>query len=124
MASARRFLFSPFTQREVTAWTEMLCSPILTAFQVSLRRSWTALRPQLTLYVAVFSGGTTNEAIKFWDIRNKQCVYELSTGSNAVSALAWNPKNSTLYAATNCSYVDMGQYDVVGYRRARVDASP
>lgn len=31
-----------------------------------------------------------------WDIRNKKCVYELSTGNNVVSALVWDPKNATL----------------------------
>ena len=40
-----------------------------------------------------------------WDIRARKVVYELSTGNTAVEALAWDERNSTLYAATSCPYV-------------------
>ena len=59
----------------------------------------------------MFTGGLKTEGIKLWDIRNKKAFYELSTGNNAVISLAWNKNNSTLYAATECQYVDwLGYY--------------
>lgn len=54
-----------------------------------------------------------------WDIRAEECVYELSTGNNAVSALAWDSARSALFVATECRYVNrMGVRS--GYRRARI----
>jgi len=38
-------------------------------------------------------------------------VYELSTGNNSVQSLAWDDANDTLYAATECFWVDR-----MGYR--------
>ncbi|KAI0072967.1 hypothetical protein K474DRAFT_1678259 [Panus rudis PR-1116 ss-1] len=67
---------------------------------------------------SVFSGGQKTECIKLWDIRAKKVVYDLSTGNNAVEVLAWDSKRSTLYAATECMYVDrLGGFH--GYRHAR-----
>lgn len=56
--------------------------------------------------VVMFTGGGDSQGIKLWDIRNKQCVYELSTGNTEVSTLTWNSKCATLYASTGCPYVD------------------
>lgn len=65
----------------------------------------------------MFTGGRISEGIKFWDARAKKCVYELSTGNNSVAALAWDPQNSILHAATVCAYQDLHGYHH-GYRRA------
>ncbi|KDQ56993.1 hypothetical protein JAAARDRAFT_194182 [Jaapia argillacea MUCL 33604] len=67
----------------------------------------------------VFSGCEEKEQIKVWDVRARTIVYELATGNNSVSALAWDSERSSLYAATECQYMDrMGNhYD---YRRAKI----
>lgn len=63
----------------------------------------------------MFSGGHKTEGIKCWDVRAKQCTYELGTGNTSVMGLAWSPAQSTLYAATACPYLDwIGGYS--GYR--------
>jgi hypothetical protein len=41
-----------------------------------------------------------------WDIRARTAVYELATGNNAVVALAWDNARNSLYAATECRYID------------------
>ena len=52
-----------------------------------------------------------------WDIRARTAIYELATGNNAVVALAWDDACNSLYAATECRYVDrMGSHH--DYRRA------
>lgn len=69
--------------------------------------------------VVVLTGGTNSQGIRFWDIRAKKLVYELSTGNNIVRSLAWSATDSTLYASTVCEYVDrMGGRH--GYRKARI----
>lgn len=66
----------------------------------------------------MFTGGEGSQGIKLWDIRNKQCVYELSTGNTEVSTLIWNSKCATLYASTECPYLDRrGIWN--GYRTVR-----
>ncbi|KAH9928697.1 uncharacterized protein B0H18DRAFT_1000217 [Fomitopsis serialis] len=67
----------------------------------------------------LFTSGQQSEHIKLWDIRAKAAVYELSTGNNAVASMAWDPKRSALYAATECERMDrMGiNHD---YRPARI----
>jgi len=54
-----------------------------------------------------------------WDIRARTAVYELATGNNAVVALAWDNAHHSLYAATECRYVDRmgGQHN---YRKAEI----
>lgn len=52
----------------------------------------------------VFTGGTESEGIRFWDVRAKKLVYELSTGNNTVCALAWDKQRTTLYAATEAEH--------------------
>ena len=54
-----------------------------------------------------------------WDVRARCTVYELATGNNNVSALAWDSGRSTLYASTECTYIDRMGYNH-DYRRARV----
>ncbi|RPD59645.1 hypothetical protein L227DRAFT_576066 [Lentinus tigrinus ALCF2SS1-6] len=67
----------------------------------------------------LFTGGDTTQQVKMWDIRAEECVYELSTGNNSVTGLAWDPVRSALFVATECRYVNrMGLR--TGYRRARV----
>ena len=41
-----------------------------------------------------------------WDLRARSLVYDLSTGNNAVQSLAWDSDGNSLYAATDCPYVD------------------
>ncbi len=68
---------------------------------------------------ALFTGGDLTQQVKMWDIRAEECVYELSTGNNAVASLAWDPARSALFVATECRYVNrMGVR--TGYRRARI----
>ncbi|RDB26136.1 hypothetical protein Hypma_006198 [Hypsizygus marmoreus] len=69
----------------------------------------------------MFTGAMRHQCVKLWDLRAKSAVYELSTGNNAVASLAWDTTRNTLYAATECHYVDrMGRHN--GYRRAKVPA--
>ncbi|KZT73090.1 hypothetical protein DAEQUDRAFT_762447 [Daedalea quercina L-15889] len=68
---------------------------------------------------ALFSAGMNTEQIKMWDIRAKETVYELATGNNAVASMAWDPKRSALYAATECEYMDRLGFNH-DYRRARI----
>lgn len=52
-------------------------------------------------------------------MRARAAVYELSTGNNAVVDLAWDEGRTTLYAATECSYMDrLGNHHE--YRPAKV----
>lgn len=73
------------------------------------------LNPSL---IALFTGSDAKEQIKVWDIRARATVYELATGNNAVQALAWDSKRSTLYAATQCMYWDRGTPR--GYKRVKI----
>ncbi|EJF64781.1 hypothetical protein DICSQDRAFT_100114 [Dichomitus squalens LYAD-421 SS1] len=67
----------------------------------------------------LFTAGDITQQVKTWDIRAEECVYELSTGNNAVAGLAWDDTRSSLYVATECRYVNrMGVR--TGYRRARI----
>ncbi|CAE6423890.1 unnamed protein product [Rhizoctonia solani] len=54
----------------------------------------------------IFTGSRKEEAIKTWDVRANACIYDLSTGNNAVQSLAWDADNNALYAATECLYLD------------------
>ena len=68
---------------------------------------------------ALFTGGELTHQVKMWDIRAEECVYELSTGNNAVAGLAWDDARAALFVATECGYANrMGVR--TGYRRARV----
>ncbi|CUA78533.1 hypothetical protein RSOLAG22IIIB_13211 [Rhizoctonia solani] len=70
----------------------------------------------------VFTGTGKSEQIKLWDVRARACVYELSTGNNAVESLAWDAHNNCLYAATQCSYIDrLGNHH--DYRYAKIPKS-
>ncbi|KAI0784256.1 hypothetical protein C8Q75DRAFT_810319 [Abortiporus biennis] len=67
----------------------------------------------------VITGGNKTECLQVWDVRAKQLVYDLSTGNNIVQGMAWDTEHTTLYAVTECSYVDwMGGSH--GYRDARI----
>ncbi|EGN98975.1 hypothetical protein SERLA73DRAFT_73551 [Serpula lacrymans var. lacrymans S7.3] len=66
----------------------------------------------------VFTGAEKEEEIKMWDVRAQAPVYDLATGNNAVVSLAWDERRNSLYAATECSYMDrMGSHH--DYRNAR-----
>ncbi|EPQ52734.1 hypothetical protein GLOTRDRAFT_140371 [Gloeophyllum trabeum ATCC 11539] len=52
------------------------------------------------------TGALKQEEIKVWDVRARAAVYELATGNNGVTSLAWDSQRSALYAATECNYVD------------------
>jgi hypothetical protein len=55
---------------------------------------------------AIFTGGQHGEHITLVDVRAKACVYTLAVGNNNPTALAWDDRRSTLYAATECENVD------------------
>lgn len=74
---------------------------------------------RFSLRAALFTAGSASEQIKLWDIRAKRVVYELATGNNTVKGMAWDAQHTTLYAVTNCPYIDrMGRHH--GYRKAKV----
>ncbi|KAF9026060.1 hypothetical protein BDZ89DRAFT_49751 [Hymenopellis radicata] len=54
----------------------------------------------------IFGGSVKAEVIKVYDVRGRQMVYELATGNNQVVGLAWDRTRSTLWAATECNYLD------------------
>jgi hypothetical protein len=56
--------------------------------------------------IAVFTGTSKFEQIKMWDVRARAPVYELATGNNRVESLAWDSKRNSLYASTECTYMD------------------
>ena len=61
----------------------------------------------------------SHESIKVWDVRSKSIVYELATGNNEVSSMAWDGQRSTLFAAVECRGLGRdGCY--YSYRRAKV----
>ncbi|CDO74488.1 hypothetical protein BN946_scf184979.g43 [Trametes cinnabarina] len=67
----------------------------------------------------LFTGAERKEQINVWDIRGRNMLYELSTGNNAVVSMAWDPKRSSLFVATENRRVNrMGERH--GYRKARV----
>ena len=65
--------------------------------------------------IGVFTGGSASQSVRFWDVRAKRLVYELSTGNNVVDTLTWNAPKATLYAATSSEYSGGGGQ----YRRAK-----
>ncbi|KAH9859104.1 hypothetical protein C2E23DRAFT_34630 [Lenzites betulinus] len=67
----------------------------------------------------IFTGGSSSQSIMTWDIRARALVYELSTGNTAVHTLTWDDRRATLYAGTECDYMDRNgsNYD---YRSARI----
>ncbi|KAJ7697798.1 hypothetical protein B0H17DRAFT_1177518 [Mycena rosella] len=67
----------------------------------------------------VFTGSKTEQAVSLWDIRAAKAVYELSTGNNGVSGMAWDAGRSVLYVATVCGYKDRNGQQTVGYRAAQ-----
>ncbi|KAF8598014.1 hypothetical protein BDV93DRAFT_610057 [Ceratobasidium sp. AG-I] len=66
----------------------------------------------------VFTGTSKAEQIKVWDVRARTPVYELATGNNSVSFLAWDAERNSLYAATETSHMD--QQGCNQYRRANI----
>lgn len=57
-----------------------------------------------------------------WDVRARSPVFELATGNNAVASMAWDSTRSSLYAATECNYVDRLGYSH-GYRGVKMPES-
>lgn len=88
-----------------------------------MEKTYSALYVHVDGVPIVLTGGTRSQCIKVWDPRAKKLVYELATGNNSVQSLAWDVKRSTLYAATECMYMDrMGSTHE--YRRAKIPAGP
>lgn len=75
--------------------------------------------PLLDRSLVIFTGGLRSEAVKVWDPRASAIMYELATGNNAVISMAWDAPRSTLFAATECSYMDRLGYHH-DYRRAKI----
>ncbi|KAG6825489.1 hypothetical protein H0H93_000620, partial [Arthromyces matolae] len=69
----------------------------------------------------LFTGATRQQEVRLWDIRARSTVYDLSTGNTGVTSLAWDGAHDTLYAATECNYLDRsGNFH--DYRHAKVPA--
>ncbi|KAI0925864.1 hypothetical protein AcW1_008183 [Taiwanofungus camphoratus] len=67
----------------------------------------------------IFSAGQSSQQIKMWDVRARATIYELATGNNAVVSMTWDSRHSTLYAATECEYMDrLGHTH--DYRQAKI----
>ncbi|RDX57037.1 hypothetical protein OH76DRAFT_1424594 [Lentinus brumalis] len=49
----------------------------------------------------LFTGGERTAQIKMWDVRARACLYELSTGNNAVQHMLWDDRRTTLIASTD-----------------------
>ncbi|THH34104.1 hypothetical protein EUX98_g17 [Antrodiella citrinella] len=85
------------------------------------------LRSALYVYVEglplVITGGMKSECITVWEPRMKTALYTLATGNNSVSSLAWDAPRSTLFAATECEYMDRLGYHH-DYRPAKIPRSP
>ncbi len=56
---------------------------------------------RLTRLSALFTGGERTAQIKMWDVRARACLYELSTGNNAVQHMLWDDRRTTLIASTD-----------------------
>lgn len=67
----------------------------------------------------MFTGAAHDQVIRLWDVRAQKMVYELSTGSNAVTGMTWDDPQSTLYVATACDYMDRNG-ETFDYRRAKI----
>ncbi|KAI0351720.1 hypothetical protein OH77DRAFT_1429291 [Trametes cingulata] len=67
----------------------------------------------------VFTGSDRYQAVKTWDVRARSLVYELGTGNTSVRALSWDAQHTTLYATTECDYMDRLGY-THGYRAAHI----
>jgi hypothetical protein len=74
----------------------------------------------LPLPLALFTGANKQEEIRVWDLRARSVVYELATGNNSATSLAWDSERNALYAATECFYFDRMGNDH-GYRKARIE---
>ena len=64
--------------------------------------------------------GGSDEAITIWDLRyvmngNSGALYELSTGNCNVTELAWHKSSQTIFAITECEYVDRLGYKYYGH---------
>jgi hypothetical protein len=57
-----------------------------------------------------------------WDVRAQCSIFELATGNNAVTCMAWDSKHNSLFAATECRYVDRHGYHH-GYRTVKMPKS-
>ncbi|KAH9479827.1 hypothetical protein JR316_0008422 [Psilocybe cubensis] len=67
----------------------------------------------------IFVGEAKYQKIVLWDVRAQKALYELATGNNNVRTMAWDNSSNTLYAATECTYVDRIGYHH-DYRRAKI----
>ncbi|KAH9479826.1 hypothetical protein JR316_0008421 [Psilocybe cubensis] len=67
----------------------------------------------------IFVGEGRAQKIALWDVRAQKALYELATGNNSVQSMAWDHSTNTLYAATECTFVDRNG-DHYGYRYARM----
>jgi hypothetical protein len=67
----------------------------------------------------MFTGSEKSEIIKLWDVRARSAIYELATGNNMVVSMTWDSAHSSLYAATECNYIDRLGHNH-GYRRAKM----
>jgi len=70
----------------------------------------------------IFTGTERREVIKLWDVRALSAVYELATGNNIVVGMAWDSTHGSLYAATECNYVDRQGFHH-DYRKAKMPKS-
>ncbi|KAG5636223.1 hypothetical protein H0H81_008730 [Sphagnurus paluster] len=68
----------------------------------------------------VLTGMGNKQHVRLWDVRARATIYELSTGNTDVISLAWDAQQDTLYAATECPYMDTYGGWRGYYRRAKV----
>ena len=71
--------------------------------------------------LALFTGANKQEEIRLWDLRARSVVYELGTGNNSATSLAWDGERNALYAATHCYYTEATRRN---YRKAEIPRNP
>ncbi|KAI0058824.1 hypothetical protein BV25DRAFT_1918935 [Artomyces pyxidatus] len=84
----------------VRMYDARLPTPVL-AIEHSSDSINSALYEHVGAHPFVIIGGSKSEQIKVWDVRAKVPLYELSTGNNQVTTLAWDDQRQTLELPPN-----------------------
>ncbi|KZV60414.1 WD40 repeat-like protein [Peniophora sp. CONT] len=101
----------------VRFYDSRLPAPIFAIEQASGDDLQAALYEHIGGHPFIIIGGNKSQQVKIWDARTRTPLYRLSTGNNAVQALAWDGSRNHLFAATDCEY--LGYHGTAfGYREA------
>ncbi|KDQ19040.1 hypothetical protein BOTBODRAFT_52225 [Botryobasidium botryosum FD-172 SS1] len=81
-------------------------APVLAVYSSVHEATSSALLMHISGQPYIFAGGTASQQVKCWDVRARLPLYELATGNNDVTALAWDAPRCALYAQTECGFID------------------